>query len=257
MTTGVPYARRPKVTAAVLAGGVGARMGGSRPKQLLPLAGRTVIEHTITAFCAAPDVDDVVVCMVPDHVETVETLVAERGLAKVSQVVPGGQNRTATSLAALAALSPAGDDELVLLHDAVRPLVSPETIQACVDALSSAGAVGVAVPATDTVVQAAPGPAESEVIRDVPPRAWLRCMQTPQGFRLGVIRRAYERAMRDPDLVATDDCGVVLRYLPEEEVHLVPGDEANLKVTHPGDLEIAEALLRVRTRTAKANKEGV
>ncbi|MFD0776847.1 2-C-methyl-D-erythritol 4-phosphate cytidylyltransferase, partial [Streptomonospora algeriensis] len=86
----------------------------------------------------------------------------------------------------------------------------------------------------------------AEVLRGVPPRSALRRMQTPQGFRLGVIRRAYRLALADPDLAATDDCGVVLRYLPEEEVRIVPGDESNIKVTNPGDVEIAEMLMRVR-----------
>ncbi|MFC7327484.1 IspD/TarI family cytidylyltransferase [Marinactinospora rubrisoli] len=244
--SGPPPRTRPRVTAAVLAGGVGTRMGGPRPKQLLPLAGRPVIEHAIAAFCAAPEVDDVIVLMVADYVGEVEKIVAEGGHTKVSRVLPGGATRTETSAAALHALEGAGDDEIVLLHDAVRPLVTPDIIRACIAALETAGAIGVAIPSSDTVVEAAPGTSGGEVIRQVPPRASLRRMQTPQGFRLGVIRRAYRLALADPELVATDDCGVVLRYLPEVPVRLVPGAESNIKVTHPGDLGVAEALLRHR-----------
>ncbi|NYE49695.1 2-C-methyl-D-erythritol 4-phosphate cytidylyltransferase [Spinactinospora alkalitolerans] len=236
------------MTAAVLAGGVGVRMGGARPKQLLPLAGRTIIEHSVAAFCAAPEVDDVIVLMVEDHVSEVAEIVADGGHSKVSRILPGGADRTQTSYAALRALESAADDELVLLHDAVRPLVSPRVIADCVRALGEAGAVGVAVPSSDTVVEVGPGRTGGEAIRAVPARASLRRMQTPQGFRLGVVRRAYERALADPDLVATDDCGVVLRYLPEEEVRVIVGEEANIKVTHPGDIAIAEALLRERGR---------
>ncbi|PSK97058.1 2-C-methyl-D-erythritol 4-phosphate cytidylyltransferase [Murinocardiopsis flavida] len=235
--------RRPRVTAAVLAGGVGARMGAGRPKQLMPLAGRPVIEHSIAAFCAAPEVDDVIVLMVGDHVPEVEKIVSDGGYAKVTRVLPGGADRTATSWAAISAVA-GGDDDLLLLHDAVRPLVAPATIGACVAALGTAGAVGVAVPSNDTVVRVAPGAAGGDSVAEVVDRSSLRRMQTPQGFRLGVVRRAYELALADPGLAATDDCGVVLRYLPGEEVRVIAGTEANIKVTHPGDIEVAEALLR-------------
>ncbi len=230
--------------AAVLAGGVGARMGAPSPKQLLPLEGRPIIEHSIAAFEASPEVDEIVVLMVEEYVGRVEDIVAEAGFSKVSRVLPGGATRTDTSYAALSAMAGAADSDLALLHDAARPLVRAGTIAACVAALGSAGAVGVAVPSADTVVRVAPGHTGGEVIAQTPDRSRLRRMQTPQGFRLGVARRAYELAMADPSLVATDDCGVVLRYLPEEEVRIVPGEETNIKVTNPGDVEVAETLLR-------------
>lgn len=230
--------------AAVLAGGVGARMGAPSPKQLLPLEGRPIIEHSIAAFEASPEVDEIVVLMVEEYVGRVEDIVAEAGFSKVSRVLPGGATRTDTSYAALSAMAGAADSDLALLHDAARPLVRAGTITACVAALGAAGAVGVAVPSADTVVRVAPGRTGGEVIAQTPDRSRLRRMQTPQGFRLGVARRAYELAMADPSLVATDDCGVVLRYLPEEEVRIVPGEETNIKVTNPGDVEVAETLLR-------------
>lgn len=219
-------------------------MGAPAPKQLLPLDGRPVIEHSIAAFEASPDVDEIVVLMVDEYVGRVEDLVAGAGFTKVSKVLPGGATRTDTSYAALAAMSTASHDDLALLHDAARPLVRPATIAACVAALDEAGAVGVAVPSADTVVRVTTGRSGGEVIEQTPDRSTLRRMQTPQGFRLGVARRAYELAMADPELVATDDCGVVLRYLPEEEVRIVPGEESNIKVTNPGDVEVAETLLR-------------
>ncbi|RNL82333.1 IspD/TarI family cytidylyltransferase [Halostreptopolyspora alba] len=234
----------PRVTAAVLAGGVGARMGGARPKQLLPLAGRAVIERSIAAFCDAPDVDDVIVLMVEDHLPEVSEMVEHGGLAKVSAVLPGGPTRTATSTAALRALDTRDGRDLVLLHDAVRPLVSQRVIADCVAALTEAGAVGTAVPTADTVIEVERDTSGSQTLRAVPPRESLRRMQTPQGFRLDVLRRAYDRALADPELAATDDCGVVLRYLPGETVRIVEGDESNLKITNPGDVEVAEMLLR-------------
>ncbi|MEU0488182.1 IspD/TarI family cytidylyltransferase [Nocardiopsis sp. NPDC006139] len=239
----VDGAGRPRVIAAVLAGGVGARMGADTPKQFLPLAGRTILEHAVAAFEACPDVDEIIVLMVDEYVPRAEKLLADAGFAKLTRVLPGGATRTDTSVAALAAVSGAADDDLVLLHDAARPLVSPATVSACVAALARADAVGVAVPSADTVVRVVEGPG-GEAVAEVPARSSLRRMQTPQGFRLGTVRRAYALATADPGLVATDDCGVVLRYLPEKEVRIVPGEETNIKVTNPGDVEVAEALLR-------------
>ncbi len=129
----------------------------------------------------------------------------------------------------------------MLFHDAARPLLDQATIAGCVRALGSYQAVGVAVPTSDTIVEVADG-----LMTGMPHRDTLRRCQTPQGFRLSVIRTAHELALADPafaDLTATDDCGVVLRYLPDVPVAVVPGSERNIKITYPGDLSIAEVLL--------------
>jgi 2-C-methyl-D-erythritol 4-phosphate cytidylyltransferase len=108
--------------------------------------------------------------------------------------------------------------------------------------------VGVAVPASDTIVVV-----EDGVMTGMPRRDTLRRCQTPQGFRLSVIRKAHELALADPafaDLTATDDCGVVLRYLPDVPVAVVPGSERNIKITYPGDLSIAEVLLSAEISAA-------
>ncbi|MFG3435928.1 2-C-methyl-D-erythritol 4-phosphate cytidylyltransferase [Nonomuraea sp. NPDC047897] len=229
----------------VLAGGVGSRVGLDVPKQLVTVAGRTILEHTIAVFEAAPEVDEVVVLMTPGFTGTVRELVERAGFRKVTRVVEGGASRTESTWRALSAL---GDEECdVLLHDAVRPLLEPRIITECVRALRTHRAVEVAIPSSDTVLVAAPG-AGGEVIGEVLDRSRLRRAQTPQCFRLSVIREAYERAMADPGfsrLPATDDCGVVLRYLPDVPIHLVAGSERNMKITHPLDLEIAERLFQL------------
>ena len=126
----------------------------------------------------------------------------------------------------------------MLLHDAARPLVDQRIIADCVAALQVHDAAGVAVATSDTIVIA-----EDGIMHSVPPRETLFRCQTPQCFRLSVISRAHELAAADPDFAPTDDCGVVLRYLPEVKVHVVPGSEQNIKVTYPHDLAVAEALL--------------
>jgi 2-C-methyl-D-erythritol 4-phosphate cytidylyltransferase len=236
---------RLRSVGVLLAGGVGQRVGRDTPKQLIEVAGRTIIEHSLAVFQDAPEIDEIVVLMTPGFGDRVREIVGKGGYDKVAQVVDGGASRTESTWRALRAIGAAECN--VLLHDAVRPLLEPRIITECVRALETHAAVNVAIPSSDTVLVAAPG-AGGEVIGEVLDRSRLRRSQTPQCFRLSVIREAYERAMADPGFAgrpATDDCGVVLRYLPEVPIHLVPGSEHNIKVTHPADLHIAERLFQL------------
>jgi 2-C-methyl-D-erythritol 4-phosphate cytidylyltransferase len=225
------------MVAVVLGGGVGTRFGAGMPKQLLTLGGRTLVEHCVAAFAAAPGIDEVLLVMPPTHHDEVSKLVGDQ----VSAVIAGGITRSDSVRNALAHLSARHPAEStgVLLHDAARPLVTQRVIADCVAALGSCDAAGVAVPTADTIVVA-----EDGVMTHVPPRETLLRCQTPQCFRLSVINRAHELAAADPGFVPTDDCGVVLRYLPDVPVRIVPGSERNIKVTFPGDLAVAEAILR-------------
>jgi len=231
-----------RTVAVVLAGGTGQRFGTPVPKQLLPLAGRTMIEHSVAAFDEAPGIDSILVVMTPGRAREVADLLAAGGYRKVRQVIGGGATRTESTRLALAAL---GEEECnVLFHDAARPLIDQRTIASCLAALTEHRAIGVAIPSSDTVAVVSDG-----TITGMPHRNTLVRCQTPQGFRLSVIRKAHELAAADPGfagLPATDDCGVVLRYLPEVGVHVVPGDERNIKITFPRDLGVAETLLSER-----------
>jgi 2-C-methyl-D-erythritol 4-phosphate cytidylyltransferase len=226
------------MVAVVLGGGAGNRFGASTPKQLLTLGGKTLVEHCVTAFRQAPGVDEVLLVMPPGYAEGATRLVGD----SVSAVIAGGVTRSDSVRNAIAYLTGAGlepETTGVLLHDAARPLVSQRIIEDCVTALGKHDAIGTAVPTSDTIVVA-----EDGVMSHVPPRETLQRCQTPQCFRLSVIARAHELAAADPGYTPTDDCGVVLRYLPDVPVHIVPGSERNIKVTYPGDLAVAEALLR-------------
>jgi 2-C-methyl-D-erythritol 4-phosphate cytidylyltransferase len=226
-----------RMVAVVLGGGVGQRFGAGTPKQLLTLGGRTLLERCVAAFEAAPGVDGILVVMPRGYTAHAEASLT--GYQKVLAIIEGGATRpesTRAALAAIAAREPA--DCGVLLHDAARPLVDQRIIADCVAALAVHDAAGVAVPASDTMVVT-----ENGVMRSMPRRETLHRCQTPQCFRLPVITRAHELAAADPDFAPTDDCGVVMRYLPGVAVHIVPGSERNIKVTYPQDLAVAEVLL--------------
>ena len=229
-----------QTVAVVLAGGSGRRFGGSTPKQLRLLAGRTLLEHCVAAFDQAPVVDEVLVVIAGDLIA--QTTAELGGYQKLAGVVPGGTARPDSTREAIAAIARSGRECNVLFHDAARPLVDQRIIADCAAALERWQAIGVVVPSSDTIVEVADG-----TLGRVLPRDSLARCQTPQGFRFSVISRAYAQAAADPGfaaLSATDDCGVVRRYLPEVPIGAVPGSERNIKVTYPGDLDIAEALLR-------------
>jgi len=227
-----------KTIAAILAGGSGTRIGGEVPKQMLPLGGKLVLAHSVGAFDAHPGVDAVVVVCREDLIPTVQELSVREHWCKVRAVVPGGADRSGSSLAAIRAARLLASEEVrLLIHDAARPLVDAETISRCLQALESADAVEPVVPVADTIVQVdADG-----FLTHVPARDSLRAVQTPQGFRLDTIGEAYRRAAADPAFTATDDASVVLRYLPGVRVCTVPGSPRNRKLTLPSDLDWFES----------------
>ena len=245
-----------RMVAVVLGGGVGQRIGAGMPKQLLTLGGKTLVERCVAAFDQAPGIDEILVVMARGYTAQVKAMLTDAGYRKVSAVIEGGVTRPDSTRVALAAIvggvpgamaspGPMARTEPgecgVLLHDAARPLVDQRIIADCAAALRVHDAAGVAVPASDTMVIT-----DNGVMRSMPRRETLLRCQTPQCFRLSVITRAHELAAADPDpsrFAPTDDCGVVLRYLPDVEVHIVPGSERNIKITYPQDLAVAEALL--------------
>jgi 2-C-methyl-D-erythritol 4-phosphate cytidylyltransferase len=204
--------------------------------QLAELAGKPVIEHAVGAFENAAQVDEILVVVAPALAAQVGQLLADGGYRKVSRVIEGGGTRTQAAQQAIRAL---GDTECnLLIHDADRPLISQRVIEDCVTALGTREAVCAAVPASDTMVAI-----EKGLITERPPRDRLRRRQTPQGFRLPVIRRGYELALADPAFEPTDDCGIVLRYLPDVAVAVVQGSEQSFTILSPAAIDIAEAML--------------
>lgn len=229
--------------AVILAGGVGSRLGYGIPKQFYKVAGKTIIEHTVDVFEASPLIDRIAIVIHESYVARMEELVLKNGWRKVEKILKGGQERYESSLAAIRAYSDFPTYRLIF-HDAVRPLVSQRIIREVVLALDSYHAVDVAVPATDTIIQT---DALCQYIQSIPERRFLQRGQTPQAFSVEVIAQAYALALQDPHFVSTDDCGTVIKYLPQEPVFVVKGEESNMKLTYKEDLYLLDKLFQLRS----------
>ncbi len=234
-----------RVFAILPAAGLGTRMAGPQPKQFLSLGGIPILIHSLRAFAAVPRIAQIVVAVRKAEMERVQAQIAEYdgGFVDRVHVVEGGDNRQESVSNALASLSAATAD-IVLVHDAVRPLIDAATIERTIDAVTEHGAAIVGMPAVDTIKQVE-RTAHGAIITSTIPREHIVHAQTPQGFRFGLLRSAFAEATAD-GFVGTDEASVVERA--GHPVAVVPGSAVNLKITQPGDLELAEFYLRQRVR---------
>lgn len=231
--------------AVVLAGGSGQRFGADLPKQFLPIAGKTVIEHSVSAFEQCISIDEIAIVMHTDYLPMMQDIINKNKWKKVRKLLPGGAERHYSTLSAISAYENTSDTNLIF-HDAARPAVSQRIINDTVTALQTHPAVAVAVPTTDTIFEVTE---DGGFITDIPIRRQLRCAQTPQAFHINVIREAYRKALLDPHFTSTDDCGVLHKYCPEIPIFIVPGDPSNLKLTYPGDSAMLERILKPKANS--------
>src|SRR3984957_12581974 len=227
-------------------GGTGTAGGPSTPKQFQSIAGVPVLVHCLRAFAAVPRVEAIFVAVRKPEIQRVRAQVAEFGLGNKICVVEGGdlrQQSVSNALAKLIADTGCGEDDVVLVHDAARPLIDPATIDRTIDAVVEHGAAIVGLPAVDTIKQVE-RTAHGAIITATIPREFVVQAQTPQGFLYGLLRKAMTDAVTD-GFVGTDEASVVERAgLPVAVVH---GSQVNLKITQPGDLELAEFYMRQRS----------
>lgn len=232
-----------QVFAILPAAGIGTRMAASQPKQFLELQGLPILIHSLRAYAAVPRIASIYVAVRRSEIERVESQVSEFAdqfpFAGRIHVVEGGDSRQESVANALAAL-PSRDDDIVLVHDAVRPLIDIATIERTIDAVIEHGAAIVGLPAVDTVKQVE-RTAHGALVTSTIPREFVVLAQTPQGFRCGLLKRAFAEAAAD-GFVGTDEASVVERA--GLAVAVVPGSPVNLKITQPGDLALAEFYLQ-------------
>ncbi len=226
-----------KVIALIPAAGMGKRMEAGINKQYLLLGGMPIVARTIAVFEQALFVDDIYLVIPSQEIPYCREQVVERyGFTKVRPIVPGGAERQNSVMNGLRAMEDAGDDDVVLIHDGVRPFVSPRILERAVETARLHDGALVAVPAKDTIKVV-----EDGIIRETPLRENLWLAQTPQAFRYGVIRAAHEIADAERFL-GTDDSSLVERM--GKEIHIITGDYRNIKITTPEDLILAESFLK-------------
>ena len=216
-----------KTAAIIVAAGSGSRFGSDTPKQFLEINGKPVIAYTIDRFQAAPSVDSIIVVLAPDRVNDFDRPVCSKPISFVA----GGNTRAASTFNGLKAAKE--DTEIVAVHDGARPLVTVEEIEATIAKAKETGAACLVAPVTDTIKSIRGGEIAATLVRDK-----LRRALTPQAFNIEVLKAAFSEPEHD---TATDEC-----YLVEKLGHpiaIVEGSPRNIKITHPEDLIVAEALL--------------
>ncbi len=222
------------------AAGQGKRFGGKTKKQFLGLDGLPVLIHTLTIFQKISLVDEILPVVNQEDQSFTESLIAEYSLSKVKRIIPGGDERQDSVRAALVLLEEEGQPEdIVLVHDGVRPLVSPVIIEKVICATEQYGAAVAALPVADSLKIVSK---IKELVRSIP-RENLWAMQTPQGFRLGVLGDAYRQAAQE-NLIGTDDAMLVVQM--GKKVKCIEGSVENIKITNSEDLKLVELIYRER-----------
>jgi len=235
-----------KVVVIIPAAGLGTRMAsaptGKKPaatKQFAELAGTPILIHTLRKFAASPEVTDICMALRAHEIEPFRSRLEKEAFQKKVQLVEGGEHRQQSVAHAIAAISAAPDD-IVLVHDAVRPFVTEEIIREVIQAAQKYGAAIAGVPAVDTIKEVQ-RTAEGALITATVPREKVVMAQTPQGFRYDVLKKAFDEATAD-GFMGTDEASLVERS--GHEVAVVMGSARNIKITTPADLELAEFYLR-------------
>ena len=224
--------------AIILASGSGSRYGNELPKQFVKIAGKTILEHTIEIFENAPEIDNICVVITPEYRYVAENILLKNNYKKVVSLLNGGETRKDSSYIGISSIIE--EDANVIIHDCARPFLSQRIIKDCVEALKNYDAIDVAIPTADTIIEVD----EKNTIKDIPVRANLRRGQTPQCFKLSVIKKAHELSKNDKNF--TDDCGLIVKY-NLCDVYVVEGEIENIKITYPSDIYMADRLFQLKS----------
>ena len=226
----------------ILAGGVGSRMGGDKPKQYLNIKGKPIIVYTIEKFITVPEFEKIIVLCPKQWVEHTKNLI-EKHIAPAKDkivVIEGGNTRNETIMNAIAQIEREGnlnEDTIIVTHDSVRPFVTHRIIEENIEYARKFGACDTVVPATDTIVEAL----DNKVISYIPDRSKMYQGQTPQSFNALKLKNMYNALTDDEKGILTDAAKIFV--IKGEKVALVQGETFNMKITYPYDLRVAKSLL--------------
>ncbi len=238
-----------KVIVIIPAAGLGTRMSSAhggpkdKSKQFFDLQGTPILVHTLRKFASCGAVSESIVALRKSETATFQKQIAQERFTKPLRVVEGGEHRQNSVANAIAALG-AADDDIILVHDAVRPFVEQETIVNVIEAVKKYDAAIAGIPAFDTVKQVE-RTADGAVVVATIPREKMVLAQTPQGFRFGLLKKAFDEATAD-GFMGTDEASLIERS--GAPVHVVMGSPRNMKITTPADLELAEFFLGQENR---------
>jgi 2-C-methyl-D-erythritol 4-phosphate cytidylyltransferase len=227
--------------AMILAGGMGARMGiVEKPKQFIDVYGKAVIVHTLEAFDNHPSIDYIAIICLEEWFDDLKILLRKYEINKVKWIIKGGATRQESIYNGINALSEeCAKDDIIVIHDSVRPLISHKIISDNISGAIQYGAVDTVIPATDTIVRSI----DDQKITDIPVRKELYLGQTPQSFKFSLIQEAHNFANNNNVQNATEDCQLVLKM--GRDVHLVAGDKMNFKITSFDDLLFLKAIVKM------------
>lgn len=225
----------------ILAGGIGSRMGiVDKPKQFIDIYGKPIIVYTLEAFDNHPEIDYIGVVCLDEWMDDLKILLRKYEINKVKWLIKGGMSRQESVYNAIITISKdVNDDDILVIHDSVRPLVSHKIISNNISSAKQFGATDTVIPSTDTIIKSLDG----LQIHEVPNRSELYIGQTPQSFKFELIKRAHETAIESNKLNSTDDCQLVLDL--GEKVKLVMGDKLNFKITSFDDLLLLKAIIKL------------
>lgn len=229
----------------ILASGSGSRYGSDIPKQFIKIAGKTILEHTVEIFETSPEIDEISLVITPEYRHVAENILLKNKYKKVTKLLNGGETRKDSSFIGINSIEE--NEANVLIHDCARPFLTNKIIADCVEALKKYDAIDVAIPATDTVIEV-----EDGIISKIPERSKLMRGQTPQCFKLSLIKKAHELSKNDKNF--TDDCGLIVKY-NLADVYVVEGDVENIKVTYPSDIFMADRLFQIRSSNFPEDSE--
>lgn len=230
----------------ILAGGVGSRMGGDKPKQYLTVKDKPIIVYTIEKFFVVPQFEKVIILCPKQWVEHTKNLIEKhiKNSRERVAVIEGGDTRNETIMNAIKFIEDEGnlnEDTIIVTHDSVRPFVTHRIIVENIEAAEKYGACDTVVPATDTIVEAQ----DNKVISNIPDRSKMYQGQTPQSFKALKLKKMYEQLTDEEKAILTDAAKIFV--IKGEEVALVQGETYNMKITYPYDLRVAKSLLEEET----------
>ena len=221
----------------ILASGTGTRYKSDIPKQFVKIAGKTVLEHTLDIFEKNDLIHRIILVITPDYRQMTEEILLKNNYTKIVKLLNGGETRKESSYIGISSIEEA--EANVIIHDCARPFLSDNIIENCVNALQKYDAVDVAIPSADTIIKV-----ENNIIKSIPDRKTLMRGQTPQAFKLSVIKKAHELSLNESNF--TDDCGLVVKH-NLGQVYVVKGEEENIKITYPSDIYMADRLFQIKS----------